>query len=100
MRVRRKQSTASSGVQTIGSFSLKLVFNTTGIPALRWDARSGCSTVCEIADRPFGAVREVECAGSTRGTRPAAMCSLPPVASNLGGALAACSMWSPQFVSY
>ena len=35
MRVRLKQSIASSGVQTIGSFSLKLVFRITGIPVLR-----------------------------------------------------------------
>src|SRR6266550_2295061 len=35
MRVRLKQSIASSGAQTIGSFSLKLVFRITGIPVLR-----------------------------------------------------------------
>ena len=32
MRVRRKQSSASSGLQTTGSFSLKLVLRTTGMP--------------------------------------------------------------------
>ena len=35
MRVRWKQSMASSGVQTMGSFSLKLVFRITGMPVLR-----------------------------------------------------------------
>ncbi len=35
MRVRWKQSMASSGVQTIGSFSLKLVLRMTGMPVLR-----------------------------------------------------------------
>ena len=32
IRVRKKQSIASSGVHTIGSFSLNDVFNTTGTP--------------------------------------------------------------------
>ena len=32
MRVRLKQSIASPGTQTIGSFSLKLVFKITGMP--------------------------------------------------------------------
>jgi hypothetical protein len=35
MRVRLKQSMASSGAQTIGSFSLTLVFRMTGTPFLR-----------------------------------------------------------------
>ena len=39
MRVRLKQSIASSGTHTIGSFSLKLVFRITGIPVLRSKAR-------------------------------------------------------------
>jgi len=30
-----KQPMASAGVQTIGSFSLKLVFNSTGTPVIR-----------------------------------------------------------------
>ena len=32
IRVRMKQRIASSGVHTMGSFSLKLVFSTTGTP--------------------------------------------------------------------
>jgi hypothetical protein len=46
MRVRWKQSTASSGVQTMGSFSLKLVFTITGTPVFRWNApeKAGSST--------------------------------------------------------
>src|SRR5258708_10612701 len=39
MRVRAKQSIASAGVFTIGSFSLKLVLRTTGIPVRRSKAR-------------------------------------------------------------
>src|SRR5262245_26487896 len=39
IRVRLKQSMASSGVQTIGSFSLKLVFKITGMPVRRSKAR-------------------------------------------------------------
>ena len=35
MRVRMKQSTACAGVSTMGSFSLKLVFRTTGTPVIR-----------------------------------------------------------------
>ena len=35
IRVRLKQSIASSGLHTMGSFSLKLVFRMTGIPVLR-----------------------------------------------------------------
>ncbi len=38
IRVRLKQSIASLGAQTIGSFSLKLVLRTTGMPVLRWKA--------------------------------------------------------------
>jgi hypothetical protein len=34
MRVRMKQSSACSGVSTIGSFSLKLVLSTTGTPVI------------------------------------------------------------------
>src|SRR5213079_1335934 len=34
IRVRRKQSMASSGLQTTGSFSLKLVFSTMGTPVM------------------------------------------------------------------
>ena len=36
--VRRKQSSASAGVQTTGSFSLKLVFSTIGTPVWAWKA--------------------------------------------------------------
>ena len=39
MRVRRKQSSASAGVQTIGSFSLKDVFRTIGTPVRSPKAR-------------------------------------------------------------
>ena len=35
IRVRWKQSIASAGVQTIGSFSLKLVLSNTGMPVRR-----------------------------------------------------------------
>jgi hypothetical protein len=46
MRVRWKQSTASSDVQTMGSFSLKFVFRITWIPIFRWNApeKAGWST--------------------------------------------------------
>ena len=39
IRVLLKQSTASSGLQTIGSFSLKLVFRRTGVPVMRAKVR-------------------------------------------------------------
>jgi len=38
IRVLRKQSSACSGVSTIGSFSLKLVFSRTGTPVIRANA--------------------------------------------------------------
>ena len=41
--VRRKQSSASSGLQTIGSFSLNDVFSTIGTPVSRWNARMSCA---------------------------------------------------------
>ena len=38
MLVRKKQSSASSGLQTTGSFSLKLVLSTMGTPVRAWKA--------------------------------------------------------------
>jgi hypothetical protein len=40
--VRKKQSRACSGDSTIGSFSLKLVFSTTGVPVFSANVERSC----------------------------------------------------------
>ena len=57
MRVRRKQSSASSGRSTIGSFSLNEVLSSTGTPVRRAGVRIGEVTGVSLEETEAGRVR-------------------------------------------